>query len=612
MGTTHSIHEEIESWLAAAVHDQLSREERSALEEHLAMCAGCRALHQEETTMSTLIATTFADLRPDLAFEQRIVSTFRRRTRERGRFGLAIGGFFRWRTTRIAAAAAVLLLTGVWLTGQRWYFLGNEEGGHVGEIVEKATRNDDSLGGLRGRLGWAEQKAEEAREYQAQRFAKVEKPGTNTPVEGLRQLPSFVGKSASDRERKASPTNEATSERIVVTGSEIPTAETESALPVTVYSAEANAKAGSTAPSPSEDKSRTEAYAVSENPEPARQPVAPISEPDRKLIRKAGVELEVAKFDEAVQKITALVTEDKGYVATSSSEKQENGKLRGEIVVKVPPQSLDGFLHALRALGEVKNQTLGTDDVTKNYFDTDARLKNSHILEQRLVEMLQKSTGKVSDLLQVEKELARVRQEIEQMQGELKYMDAKVQFATVTITLSEKDMDAAAAFRLKRSATLALFSPEVETTFAEVKNAIVGTKAQISSSGLDRDAAGEVTAHLVLLLPPDEADAMIARIKGMGRVQSYKENTTREAQGGSEASDTAKDKVDKVELDLTISRTAQEPALQTTTLRILTSDVIEKVARLKESAAKWAKFAIPHSTVTRMERRKHRWRYACQ
>ncbi|MGZ5552544.1 MAG: DUF4349 domain-containing protein, partial [Chthoniobacterales bacterium] len=136
------------------------------------------------------------------------------------------------------------------------------------------------------------------------------------------------------------------------------------------------------------------------------------------------------------------------------------------------------------------------------------------------------------------------------------------------------------------SATLALFSAEVEKTFAEVKSAIAETKAQIASSGLDRDAAGEVTAHLVLLLPPDEADAMIARIKGMGRVQSYKENTTREAQGGREASDTAKDKIDKVELDLTISRTAQEPALQTTTLRILTTDVNEKVARLKESAAR--------------------------
>src|SRR4030095_11795730 len=132
---------------------------------------------------------------------------------------------------------------------------------------------------------------------------------------------------------------------------------------------------------------------------------------NRKLIRNATVELEIVSFDNAVQKITAFANEEHGYVATTDSEKQANGKLRGQIVVKVLPENLDRFLQKIRSLGELKNQKLGTEDVTKAYFDTDARLKNAHVMEQRLIEMSKTKTGKVSDLLQVEKELGRVRED---------------------------------------------------------------------------------------------------------------------------------------------------------------------------------------------------------
>jgi hypothetical protein len=220
-------------------------------------------------------------------------------------------------------------------------------------------------------------------------------------------------------------------------------------------------------------------------------PGSPVGVPDnRKLIRNAQVELEVVKFDEAVQRITAFAAEDRGFVATSSSERQENGKLRGELVIKVVPEKLDEFLLKLRGIGEVKNQTLGTDDVTKQYFDSESRLNNARTMEQRLVDILKTKTSKVADLLEVEKELGRVREQIEQMQGSLKYLDAQIAFATVTITLAEKDMDLPAAFLLKRRAQLALFSTDVEKTFAEVKEVVDGAKAQVSSSSLDRDSTG--------------------------------------------------------------------------------------------------------------------------
>ena len=319
--------------------------------------------------------------------------------------------------------------------------------------------------------------------------------------------------------------------------------------------------------------------------EPDAAPQAAVPD-NRKLVRNAQVELEIIKFDEAVQRITAFAAEDRGYVATSSSQKQANGKLQGQVIVKVVPENLDRFLSKLRGLGELKNQTLGTEDVTKQYFDTDSRLNSARVMEARLIEMLKTKTGKVADLLEVERELGRVRAQIEEMQGAIKYMDAQVAFATVTITLAEKDMNTPAAFLLKRRARLALFSTDVEKTFGEVKSVVEGAKAQLSSSTLDRDSSGEATARLVLLILPEEADALIDRIKRMGRVQNYTEQTDRVAQGGSGMAQDAKVERDKVELSITISRNEQEPALQTTSLRILTGEVSEKVARLKENAAR--------------------------
>jgi hypothetical protein len=341
------------------------------------------------------------------------------------------------------------------------------------------------------------------------------------------------------------------------------------------------------APAPGDAETEREVTTSSNIPAPEESaPTATAPDANRKLVRNAEVELEILKFDDAVQKITAFAAEDRGYIATSSSEKQANGKLQGQVVVKVLPENLDRFLLKLRGLGELKNQTLGTEDVTKQYFDTDSRLKNARVMEQRLIDILKTKSSKVADLLEVEKELGRVRAQIEETQGSLKYMDAQVQFATVTIRLAEKDMNEPAAFLLKRRARLALFSTDVEKTFVEVKGVVEGAKAQLSSSTLERDSSGEATARLVLLIVPEEADALIERIKGMGRVQNYSEQTDRVAQGGSGMAQAAKVERDKVELSITISRNEQEPALQTTSLRILTSGVTDKVARLKENAAK--------------------------
>ena len=138
------------------------------------------------------------------------------------------------------------------------------------------------------------------------------------------------------------------------------------------------------------------------SPQEATEP-APID--NRKLIRNAQLELEVKSYQDTIDKITPMTKAAGGYVDTSHSEKGGNGKLQGTVVVKVLPQNLDAFLLKLRDLGQVQNQSVSTDDVTKDYYDTQARLENSRRMETQLQELLEHENGKVSDLLAVEREL---------------------------------------------------------------------------------------------------------------------------------------------------------------------------------------------------------------
>ena len=206
-------------------------------------------------------------------------------------------------------------------------------------------------------------------------------------------------------------------------------------------------------------------------------------------------------------------------------------------------------------------------------------------MEQRLIDMLNTKTGKVSDLLQVEKELGRVREEIEKMQGELKYWDSQVQFATVTISLAEKDMEEPAAFLLKERAQLALYAPDVEKIYNDIKS-LASPKVQITNAQLNRDYSGRVSARMSMLIAPEESEGLIRRVKGFGRAENFQTQTERIAQGGSGMSENARTKRDKVELNITISRDEQEQAFQQTSLRIRTASVDEKAKELGVLAGK--------------------------
>lgn len=534
-------HDEIDNWLAADLYGELSDEEQRQLHTHLVDCAACRKTHQETKTMNKILEETLTQQKPDPAFEQRMLASFRNRVPERTGLLKLLADLMRVRAAQVTAVAAVLLglvQLGRMITGETAAPLRARDRYANEESFERPSQ---VAGTLEPARAGASDQSDELSAGNRQNVALAAPP------------PASETRSKVERDFKAYPAT---------------------VVPPETGQAEMAARESANAAVP-----MNSAAEVS-SPETTAPEMA-----NRKLIRNANIELEIVSFNDAVQTITAFATEERGYVATTNSQKQANGKLRGQVIVKVLPENLDRFLQKIRGLGELKNQTLGTEDVTKAYFDTDARLKNARVMEQRLIDMLNTKTGKVSDLLQVEKELGRVREDIEKMQGELKYWDSQVQFATVTISLAEKDMEEPAAFLIKERSQLALYAPDVEKIYNDIK-ALASQKVQITNAQLNRDYSGRVSATVSMLIAPEESDAVIARVKSFGRVENFQTQTERVAQGGSGMSENARTKRDKVELNITVSREEQEQAFQQTSLRIRTSAVDEKAKDLRTAAEK--------------------------
>src|SRR4029434_10848576 len=104
-----TVHNEIDNWLAADLHSELSNAERSALHAHLVECAACRKNHQETKAMNKILEETLAQEKPDPAFEQRMLANFRTRIPQRSGLMKLLGDLMRLRSAQIAAVAAVLV-----------------------------------------------------------------------------------------------------------------------------------------------------------------------------------------------------------------------------------------------------------------------------------------------------------------------------------------------------------------------------------------------------------------------------------------------------------------------------------------------------------------------
>lgn len=159
----------------------------------------------------------------------------------------------------------------------------------------------------------------------------------------------------------------------------------------------------------------------------------------RKIIYEAEINLVVKDVSAVESQIAALLKEHQGYVAESSIDRTQGEELSGRWRVRIPVERFDAFLDAVTKLGVAESRKQTAQDVTEEFVDLEAQISNKKKLEERIVELVNNQSGQIKDVIEVERELGRVRGEIEQMEGRLRYLTNRTELTTVSVFAREVD-----------------------------------------------------------------------------------------------------------------------------------------------------------------------------
>lgn len=156
------------------------------------------------------------------------------------------------------------------------------------------------------------------------------------------------------------------------------------------------------------------------------------------IIRNGSAGIEVDSLDTAIARVRLLAQRVGGFVANTAVQGGRDQLRSASLELKVPAERFDEALTGLAPIGKVESVNVSAQDVGEEYVDIAARVENAHRLEARLIALLANRTGKLQDVLSVERELARVREEIERYEGRLRFLRTRVATSTLTINVHER------------------------------------------------------------------------------------------------------------------------------------------------------------------------------
>jgi Tfp pilus assembly protein PilE len=160
----------------------------------------------------------------------------------------------------------------------------------------------------------------------------------------------------------------------------------------------------------------------------------------QKIISDAQLEIEVeqGRFQTVFDQARLFADRYGGYLVSSSAyaSGEEDSLKSGTVAIRVPSTSFNQALGDAGKLGTLKKQSLSTQDVTEEYVDLEARIKNSEANVNSLVALLEKAKT-VDEILYVRSVLTDAQGELEQLKGRLRYLDERTSFSTITMSIYE-------------------------------------------------------------------------------------------------------------------------------------------------------------------------------
>ncbi|HEY4025124.1 MAG TPA: DUF4349 domain-containing protein [Candidatus Dormibacteraeota bacterium] len=168
-------------------------------------------------------------------------------------------------------------------------------------------------------------------------------------------------------------------------------------------------------------------------------PAAPNPEGPR-VQRSARVALQVpnGRFDATLNDVITVVEQAGGYISGQDAQALEDGQpLRsGQVTFQVPAARFEAVVSDIRRKGTAQTITISGNDVSQQYVDLQARLRNAEAQRDAMLALMQRATT-VADTIQVQNQLGQVTAQIEQLHGQIDYLDHSTAFATVAVTIRE-------------------------------------------------------------------------------------------------------------------------------------------------------------------------------
>jgi hypothetical protein len=154
------------------------------------------------------------------------------------------------------------------------------------------------------------------------------------------------------------------------------------------------------------------------------------------IIKTAHLELEVERdeLQAAIDDAVAIANESGGFLLSTRLENEKSG--HGTIVLRIPAERFETALSSLDDLGDVEQRTISGEDVSEEFVDLEARLRNFEAQEAVLLQLMDRSKT-VTDTIRVQQHLSTVQLDIERIRGRLRFLEDQTTLGTITLTMRE-------------------------------------------------------------------------------------------------------------------------------------------------------------------------------
>lgn len=155
---------------------------------------------------------------------------------------------------------------------------------------------------------------------------------------------------------------------------------------------------------------------------------------DRMIIYNTAITLTVKDVPASVDEVSSLAMRSGGYIS-GSSVRQEDERTFATITIRVPAAGYADVMSALRSLGlKVESEKGSAQDVTEEFADLDAQVRNLEVTEQQLRTLMEKATT-IDEILRVQSQITQVRGQIERLKGRQQFLQRNAELATINVSL---------------------------------------------------------------------------------------------------------------------------------------------------------------------------------